>query len=127
MSDVVDKEKLKTDAGLQYLPTDLTYELRMAVTGHQKDEFLSWGYQWEDKPHRLVYAACCEAEAQADTITRLTAENKKLKAALNSIAANTYGYEPDVMSDEEAKNYFAGLFFDAQNKARAALSGDKHE
>jgi hypothetical protein len=74
MSEIVDKEKLKIDAGLQYLPTDLTYELRMAVTGHQKDEFLSWGYHWEDKPHRLVYAACREVEAQAVTITRLTAE-----------------------------------------------------
>jgi len=78
MSDIVDKEKLKIDAGLQYLPTDLTYELRMAVTGHQKDEFLSWGYHWEDKPHRLVYAACREVEAQAVTITRLTAERDAL-------------------------------------------------
>ena len=80
-------------------------------------------------------------EEAADTITRLRAEVEqnaidleeykrdveKLRAALNSLAANTYGYEPDVMSDEEAKNYFAGLFFDAQNKARAALSGDKHD
>jgi uncharacterized coiled-coil DUF342 family protein len=55
------------------------------------------------------------------------ADVEKLRAALNSIAANTYGYEPDVLSDEEAKNYFAGLFFDAQNKARAALSGGEHE
>jgi regulator of replication initiation timing len=64
---------------------------------------------------------------QVREIKHLTADNEKLRAALNSIAANTYGYEPDVMSDEEAKNYFAGLFFDAQNKARAALSGDRHE
>jgi hypothetical protein len=62
-----------------------------------------------------------------EQVERLTAENEKLRVALKSIAANTYGYEPDVMSDEEAKNYFAGLFFDAQNKARTALSGDKHE
>jgi hypothetical protein len=69
----------------------------------------------------------CLCAIAADEITRLTAEMKRLRAALNSIAANTYGYEPDVLSDEEAKNYFAGLFFDAQNKARAALSGDRHE
>jgi hypothetical protein len=62
---------------------------------------------------------------QQDKIEHLTAENKKLQVTLKSIAANTYGYEPDVMNDEEAKNYFAGLFFDAQNKARTALSGDK--
>ena len=92
MIEIVDKEKLKTDAGLQYLPTDLTYELRMGITGYKKDEFLSWGYQWEDKPHRLVYAACCEAEAQADTITRLTAENEKLRVALRECEAELNAY-----------------------------------
>jgi len=75
---MTDKEKLQKDAGLLYRPTDLTYELRMAVTGHRADEFLSWGYQWTDKPHRLVFAACCEAEA-------LAAENEKLRAALGEV------------------------------------------
>ncbi|CAB5220009.1 hypothetical protein UFOVP237_53 [uncultured Caudovirales phage] len=65
------KEDLKKDAGLPHLPTDLTYELRMAVTGHRKDDFLSYGYQWTDKPHRLVYDACREIERQADEIERL--------------------------------------------------------
>jgi hypothetical protein len=54
-------------------------------------------------------------------------ENEKLRATLKSIAANTYGYEPDVMSDEEAKNYFARLFFDAQNKARTALQKETND
>ena len=65
------KEDLKRDAGIPHLPTDLTYELRMAVTGHKKDEFLSYGYQWTDKPHRLVYVACREIERQAAEIERL--------------------------------------------------------
>ena len=70
-----DKERLQKDAGLAHPPTDLTYELRMAISGHRADEFLSWGYQWTDKPHRLVFAACGEAEA-------LAAENERLRAAL---------------------------------------------
>jgi hypothetical protein len=99
MSDIVDKEKFKIDAGLQYLPTDLTYELRMAVTGHQKDEFLSWGYHWEDKPHRLVYAACREVEAQAVTITRLTEENERLRAALQMFACDCAVHERCAVPD----------------------------
>ena len=65
------KEDLKRDAGIPHLPTDLTYELRMAVTGHRKDYFLSYGYQWTDKPHRLVYDACRDIERQAVEIERL--------------------------------------------------------
>ena len=63
----------------------------------------------------------------ASEITILRLEKQKLRAALEGIAANTYGYEPNAMSDEEAKNYFAALFFAAQGKARAALAqgGDK--
>ena len=74
-----EKEQLQKDAGLAYPPTDLTYELRLAVSGHREDEFLSWGYQWTDKPHRLVFAACCEAEA-------LQHENERLREALEEIA-----------------------------------------
>ncbi len=48
-------------------------------------------------------------------------EIERLREVLNSIAANTYGYEPNAMSDEEAKDYFSGLIFNAQYKARAAL------
>jgi hypothetical protein len=123
MSDIV--ERLLNDA-------ESHYEVARSADMRPEDTL-----NWEHGQN------CQEA---ADTITRLTAEVRvrqtiveearderdaaladveKLRAALNSIAANTYGYEPDVLSDEEAKNYFAGLFFDAQNKARAALSGDK--
>lgn len=52
-------------------------------------------------------------------------EIERLRAALEKIAANTYGYEPNAMSDEEAKVYFANLFFAAQGKARAALNEGK--
>ena len=64
-------EKLKRDAGLQHMPTPLTYDLRKGVSGHNAGEFLSWGYQWKDKPHRLVFAACSEVERQAERIATL--------------------------------------------------------
>ena len=53
---------------------------------------------------------------------KLAKENRRLRAALESISANTYGYEPNSMSDEEAVNYFSGLFFGAQKTARTALA-----
>lgn len=52
----------------------------------------------------------------------LLAENRRLRAALARIAASTYGYEPNSMSDEEAVEYFSNLFFNAQQIARSALS-----
>ena len=51
------------------------------------------------------------------------AEIEQLRAALREIAKVTYGWEPGVWSDEEARKYFASLFFSAQAKARAALEG----
>jgi hypothetical protein len=33
-------------------------DYRKAVRGEGEDEFLSLGYQWEDKPHRLVFDLC---------------------------------------------------------------------
>ena len=81
------KEDLKRDANIPHLPTDLTYELRMAVTGHKKDEFLSYGYQWTDKPHRLVYVACREIERQAAEIKRLREALQNILKVPNSEAA----------------------------------------
>ena len=70
----------------------------------------------------LCSKAWTEITAQAEEITRLRAENERLRAALEVIAATTYGYEPNAMSDEEAVKYFSGLFFGAQKTARAALA-----
>ena len=80
---------------------------------------------------------CAEAAKLAAEIERLrewnaeialnarefAAENERLRAVLREIAKVTYGWEPGVWSDEEGRNYFASLFFDAQAKARAALEG----
>jgi hypothetical protein len=51
------KEQLKFDAGLNHMPTDLTYECRMAVSGEGPRSG-----DWFDKPHRIVYDLCQEIE-----------------------------------------------------------------
>ncbi len=49
----VDKQELQRLAGIPHLPTDLTYELRLAVSGEGPR-----AYDWTDKPHRLLWDAC---------------------------------------------------------------------
>lgn len=53
-------EKLKRDTGIPHLPTQLTYECRIAVSGKGPR-----AYDWSDKPHRLIYDLCREIEAAA--------------------------------------------------------------
>jgi len=47
------KQELQMLAGIPHLPTDLTYELRLAVSGEGPR-----AYDWTDKPHRLLWDAC---------------------------------------------------------------------
>ena len=82
---VEELRKLQKDCGTPKLPTQLTYQLRMAVSGHKADEMFSYGYQWTDKPHRLVYTACAEIEEQADRIEALTAENERLRGEIENV------------------------------------------
>jgi len=49
--------RLQKAAGIPDLPTQLTYECRMAVSGKGPR-----AYDWEDKPHRLIYDLCREVE-----------------------------------------------------------------
>jgi len=60
-----DLVKLKSDAGLPDMPTPLTYELRQAVSGEGPR-----AYDWQDKPHRLLYDACREVERLRAEIAR---------------------------------------------------------
>lgn len=55
--DTPDGHKLKVDADIPHLPTQLTYDCRNAISGHGP-----FAYTWEDKPHRLVYDLCREIE-----------------------------------------------------------------
>ena len=72
---------------------------------------LLYAQQFEDQhaPQNMTIAL----REAADTITRLTAENEKLRAALEGVLkAGVYNDACECMSCE---------------MARAALSGDKHE
>ena len=53
-------EALQKDADIPHLPTQETYQFRMAVSGQGP-----LAYQWSDKPHRLLYDACSIIERQA--------------------------------------------------------------
>jgi hypothetical protein len=61
-------QQLKIDCQIPDMPTQMTYHLRLAPSGEG-----DWAYQWEDKPHRLIYDACREIE-------RLTAIIQELQA-----------------------------------------------
>lgn len=69
--DTPEGHKLKRDAGLPHLPTQLTYECRLAV-GREGPR----SYDWEDKPHRVVYDLCWEIEARA-ALTATTQEKAR--------------------------------------------------
>ncbi len=90
---------------------------------------LLYAQQFEDQhaPQNMTIAL----REAADTITRLTAENEKLKAALvrwldavNDKRAFEH-HQPDNLGKEWAR--LRKAFDLAEDNARAALSGDKHE
>jgi hypothetical protein len=64
-----DKRKLQALAGIPNLPTDLTYEARIAMSGEGPR-----AYDWIDKPHRLVFDLCREIE-------RLRAADREMMSA----------------------------------------------
>lgn len=56
-------DELQRLCGIPNPPTQLTYQLRMAISGDNEDPpMFSYAYMWQDKPHRLVTAACAEIE-----------------------------------------------------------------
>lgn len=68
MSDVLatdaELEALRKAAGIPHLPTQLTFEARLAISGEGPR-----AYDWSDKPHRIVFDLCREierAEAERD-------------------------------------------------------------
>ena len=74
-------EALKKDAGIPHLPTQLTFEARLAISGEGPR-----AYDWSDKPHRIVYDLCREIEKNA-------AERDRLRGAIETISYyNTVGY-----------------------------------
>lgn len=64
----LDRAAFDIDCGLTYPSTPMTFAFRRAMCGEGADSFLSPGYQWTDKPHRLVYSLCSEVERQAHVV-----------------------------------------------------------
>ena len=56
-------EALRNATGIPELPTQLTFEARMAISGSGPR-----AYDWSDKPHRVVYDLCREIEKNAARI-----------------------------------------------------------
>ena len=80
MSDVLatnaELEALRKAAGIPHLPTQLTFEARLAIGGEGPR-----AYDWSDKPHRLVFDLCREIEKNA-------AERDRLAAAVDAVMAD---------------------------------------
>ena len=53
-------EALRKAAGIPHLPTQLTFEARLAIGGEGPR-----AYDWSDKPHRIVFDLCREIEKNA--------------------------------------------------------------
>jgi len=90
------KKKLQFDAGIPHLPTDLTYECRMAISGEGERAF-----DWRDKPHRLVYDLSRQVEADADRIEELERENDRLRLTID--AAAKLGRIVGFLGDDEGR------------------------
>lgn len=67
--DLKELARLQKNCGIPHLPTPLTYDLRRAISGEGPR-----AYDWEDKPHRLVFDACREIEATAREVEALRGE-----------------------------------------------------
>lgn len=91
--------QMQKDCGLPHPPTQFTYSLILAVSGKDADVFGSLGYQWNDKPHRLVYSACREIEFQEVIINSLRAENEKLKEQVAGLEDQIDGLYEDMAGE----------------------------
>jgi hypothetical protein len=74
--------KMQADIGLPHPPTEFTYHCRLAVAGGGPR-----AYDWADKPHRLVFDLCREAEALAARVAELEADHA---AALEAVKAQAW-------------------------------------
>ena len=61
------------------------FEYHLAVGGKDKDTFGSLGYQWEDKPHRLVYNLTGMCADLRDDVNHLNAELTAANLRINEL------------------------------------------
>ncbi len=104
--DLDELARLQKDCGIPHLPTPLTYDLRRAISGEGPR-----AYDWQDKPHRLVFDACREIETQAREVDALRSEVARLREALERAAK---------VADEQT-NYTTITPFVHRERVRAAI------
>lgn len=97
-------KELQKAAGLVNLPTPLTHDLRLGVAGEGP-----YAYDWKDKPHRLVYTACAQIEANARLIAQawLIPEMVEALRALAEILEHDCGCPPCEGSMAPAEHHLA--------------------
>ena len=82
MTDITEEMKLglQMRAQIPHIPTDLTYECRMAIEGDGPRSG-----DWADKPHRLVFDLCREIEHLRLSLSeaRATGRREGLSEAAN--------------------------------------------
>lgn len=78
----MDKQELQRLAGIPHLPTDLTYELRLAVSGEGPR-----AYDWSDKPHRLLWDACHALERAEERLRHAVLAERQACALVADIVA----------------------------------------
>lgn len=101
---IEDRLRLQRDAGIPHIPTDMTYEARLAIAGEGPR-----GFEWSDKKHRLVYDLCREIERLA----ALSAAAKVPAGREGVVVARLHrkhGLGPVIERLDEAWNVGTGLF-----------------
>ena len=124
MITIEQKKQLQIDAGIPHLPTDLTYECRIAIAGDGER-----GWEWQDKPHRLVYDLSRQVEADADRIEELEECNKELAQFVfdaGGQAADTLDKLTKAVEERDEWKNEAAMWLEAYtsvaNKTRAVLA-----
>jgi hypothetical protein len=92
--DIELKQELQRKAGIPHLPTDLTYELRLAVSGNGPRAF-----EWSDKPHRLLFDACRAIEAYEDRLAQALMAEREACAIICDVEADEFGGDEYMWSD----------------------------
>jgi hypothetical protein len=69
------KRELQRDAQIPHLPTDLTYEARMAVEGRGNGRMAR---DWADKPHRVVFDLCRRIEELEAALVQMRPHIEKI-------------------------------------------------
>jgi hypothetical protein len=97
------KQELQRLAGIPHLPTDLTYELRLAVSGEGPR-----AYDWSDKPHRLLWDACGALERAEERLRQAVLAEREACAAFLESGVDLAGLAGDPMMQAFTEKLLTG-------------------